>query len=188
MNRVGKILVGTILVLSICFMASSMAVYYTHRNWNAIINRPQQDVKPGEPLGLKAQLTEARARLDKLKEQYDKLQKTVQVEDLDLRLRMAKLEVERAELDQIYDDSVRELAALKQGERAAVEAAQAAQERLDGKLKEIEQLNAEIAQAHSDRDATFKEAVVLTDKVHEKEVELMRSTASTQMLKRQVPQ
>ncbi len=186
MNRVGKIFVVTVFVMSIFFMASSMAVYYTHRNWNAVINRPQQDVKPGEPLGLKTQLTEARDRVKKLQEQFQKLQNTVQVEDLDYRARMGKLEVELAELNKVYDELVREFTSLKQGERAAVEAAQVAQERLDEKLKEIDQLNAAIAQTHGERDASFKEAVALTDKVHEKQVELMRATASTQTLKRQL--
>jgi hypothetical protein len=59
MNRVGKIFVVSIAVMSIMFMAVSMVAYYTHRNWKAVIYRPQSDVKPGEPLGLKEQLKEA---------------------------------------------------------------------------------------------------------------------------------
>ena len=186
MNLAGKILIVTILVLSVLFMASSVAVFYTHKNWNAIISRPVNDAKPGEPAGLKFQLEDAKKKVATLKEQFEKLQKTVQTEDLDLRARMAKLEVERAELNKVYAEMVAELTALKQGERAAVEAAQVAQEQLDAKLNEIAELNSQIAQTHNDRDAAFKEAVALTDEVNEKEVELMRAAANTQTLKRQV--
>ncbi|HWB10935.1 MAG TPA: hypothetical protein VG826_17035 [Pirellulales bacterium] len=186
MNVPGKILVVAILVMSILFMACSVAVYYTHTNWKAVIFRPQADVKPGEPLGLQEQLKQAKDRVAVLKEQHDNLEKAVGIESVDLRARMAKLEVERAELNKVYAEMVAELTALKQGERAAVEAAQAAQEKLDGKLKEIEELNGQIAQTHNDRDAAFKEAVALTDKVNEKEVELSRAAASTDTLRRQV--
>jgi chromosome segregation ATPase len=188
MNRFGKILIVSILAMSILFMASSVAIYYTHKNWKAVILRPQADVKPGEPLGLKEQLAEANKRVTTLKEQFEKLQKTVQTEDLDQRGRMGKLEVERAELNKVYVEMVAEVTALKQAERTAVEAAQVAQENLDGKLNEIDDLNAQIVQTHNDRDAAFKEAVALTDQVNEKEVELMRASASTQTLKRQVAQ
>src|SRR5690349_5664865 len=102
MNRVGKFLVGAILVMSILFMAISVAVFSTHRNWTAIISRPQNDVKPGEPLGLKLQLAEARQKLDALKKQYENLQKIVQIEDQDRRARMAKMERTRAELKMVY--------------------------------------------------------------------------------------
>jgi chromosome segregation ATPase len=188
MNRFGRILIVSIVAMSILFMASSVALYYTHKNWKAVIYRPQADVKPGEPLGLKEQLEEAKKRVATLKEQFEKLQKTVQTEDLDLRSRMGKLEVERADLNKVYAEMVAELTALKQAERSAVEAAQVAQENLDGKLKEIDDLNAQIVQTHNDRDAAFKDAVALTDKVNEKEVELMRAAASAQTLKRQVAQ
>ena len=188
MNLSGKIVIVAILVMSILFAASSVAIYYTHKNWNAVISRPQADVKPGEPLGLKYQLEDAKKRVATLKEQFEKLQKTVQTEDLDYRARMAKLEVERAELNKVYTEMVAELTALKQDQRAAVEAAQVAQEKLKGKLDEIDDLHAQIAQTHNDRDAAFKEAVDLTDKVNEKEVELIRAAASTQTLKRQVDQ
>jgi vacuolar-type H+-ATPase subunit I/STV1 len=188
MNLAGRILVVAILVMSVLFMACSVAIYYTHKNWNAVISRPQADVKPGEPLGLKFQLEDAKKKVTDLKQQYENLQKAVQTEDLDFRARMAKLEIERAELNKVYAEMVAELTALKQGERAAVEASQVAQEKLDAKLKEIDQLKAEIVQTQNDRDAAFREAVALTDQVNEKEVELMRATASTQTLKRQVAQ
>ena len=52
MNLIGKIFVVMITVMSLVFMAFSVMVYATHKNWMATINRSQQEVKPGEPLGL----------------------------------------------------------------------------------------------------------------------------------------
>jgi cell division protein FtsB len=186
MNRWGKIFVGAILVMSIMFMSFSIAVYSTHRDWKVIINRPATDAKPGEPPGLKVQLAELTKKRDDLKKQYDSLQDAVKTEDVDYRARVAKMERESAELKKIYDDLVKEFNGLKEGERTSVEGAQNAQESLDLKLKEIEQLTAEIKKTHDDRDATFAESVDLTDQVHEKEAELSRATSSTEMLNRQV--
>lgn len=186
MNRWGKILVGAILVMSIMFMAVSVAVFYTHQNWYQIIYRKPGEVKPGEELGLKAQLEEAKKRVEVLKKQYETIQNTVQVEELDRRNRLAKIEREKAYLNAIYEEMVKELLALKESERSNLEGAQLAQEALAEKNKKIEELRSEIAQTLNDRDATFAESVALTDKVHEEEAELARSKASTSMLRRQL--
>lgn len=186
MNRWGKIFVGAILVMSIMFMSFSIAVYSTHRDWKVIINRPVADAKPDEPPGLKVQLAELTKKRDDLKKQYESLQNAVKTEDTDYRARIAKMERESADLKKTYDDLVKEFNSLKEGERTAVEGAQNAQEALDVKLKEIDQLKAEIKETHDDRDATFAESVALTDQVHEKEAELTRVRSSTEMLNRQV--
>ena len=186
MNRWGKILVGAILVMSVMFMAASVAVFYTHQNWYQIIYRKPGEVKPGEELGLKAQLEEAKKRVDVLKKQYETIQNTVQIEELDRRARLAKSEREKAYLNAIYEEMVKELLALKESERSNLEGAQVAQEALAEKIKAIEQLRAETAQTVNERDAAFAESVGLTDKVHEREAELTRAKASTSMLHRQL--
>lgn len=186
MNLLGKIFVVLILVMSLVFLGFSVAVYATHKNWKAVIFRPQTDVKPGEALGLKPQLDEAKAKIANLQAQLAKLQQSVQTEDQARRAQLAKLETSRAELKKEYDQQVLELAGLKEGERKAVEAAQVAQELLDSKLKEIDQLRADIAQAFDDRDATFKQAVALTDQLHEKMGEAERLKANAQTLAKDV--
>src|SRR5487761_1523085 len=186
MNLLGKIFVVLILVMSLVFLGFSVAVYATHKNWKAVIFRPQTDVKPGEALGLKPQLDEAKAKIANLQAQLAKWQQSVQTEDQARRAQLAKLETSRAELKKEYDQQVLELAGLKEGERKAVEAAQVAQELLDSKLKEIDQLRADIAQAFDDRDATFKQAVALTDQLHEKMGETKRQKANAQPLAKDV--
>lgn len=186
MNLLGRIFVVLILVMSLLFLGFSVAVYATHKNWKAVALRPREEAKPGQPAGLKYQLEDERAKVKALQDQLAKLQQAVQTEDQARRAQLAKLETSRAELKKEYDQQVLELAGLKEGERRAVEAAQVAQEMLDNKMKEIDQLRSDIAQAYEDRDTRFKEAVALTDKLHEAEGELARLQSNTQMLVRQV--
>jgi hypothetical protein len=186
MNLLGRIFVVLILVMSLLFLGFSVAVYATHKNWKAVVLRPREEAKPGQPAGLKFQLEDERAKVKALQDQLAKLQQAVQTEDQARRAQLAKLETTRAELKKEYDQQLLELAGLKEGERRAVEAAQVAQEMLDNKLKEIDELQENIKTAYEDRDNKFKESVALTDKLHEAEGELARLKSNTQTLVRQV--
>lgn len=186
MNLLGRIFVVLILVMSLLFLGFSVAVYATHKNWKMVVLRPREAAKAGEPVGLKFQLEDKTTELKNLQAQFDALKQATQTEDQALRARLASLETTRAELKKEYDQQVLELAGLKEGERRAVEAAQVAQELLDSKLKEIDQLRSDIAQALEDRDTRFKEAVALTDKLHEATGELDRLKTNTQTLTKQV--
>src|SRR5687767_947752 len=58
MNLVGKIFVVLIFVMSLVFMAFSIAVYATHRNWrDAVLGNPAQN-----KTGLKEELQKAENR------------------------------------------------------------------------------------------------------------------------------
>ena len=186
MNLLGRIFVVLILVMSLLFLGFSLAVYATHKNWKAVVLRPREEAKPGQPAGLKWQLEDERAKVKALQDQLAKLQQAVQTEDQARRAQLAKLETTRAELKKEYDQQLLELAGLKEGERRAVEAAQVAQETLDNKLKQIDELQENIKTAYEDRDSKFKESVALTDKLHEAEGELARLKSNTQTLVRQV--
>lgn len=186
MNLLGRIFVVLILVMSLLFLGFSLAVYATHKNWKAVVLRPREEAKPGQPAGLKFQLEDERAKVKALQDQLAKLQQAVQTEDQARRAQLAKLETTRAELKKEYDQQLLELAGLKEGERRAVEAAQVAQETLDNKLKQIDELQENIKTAYEDRDSKFKESVALTDKLHEAEGELARLKSNTQTLVRQV--
>lgn len=186
MNLLGRIFVVLILVMSLLFLGFSLAVYATHKNWKAVVLRPREEAKPGQPAGLKFQLEDERAKVKALQDQLAKLQQAVQTEDQARRAQLAKLETTRAELKKEYDQQLLELAGLKEGERRAVEAAQVAQETLDNKLKQIDELQENIKTAYEDRDNKFKESVALTDKLHEAEGELARLKSNTQTLVRQV--
>lgn len=186
MNLLGKIFVVLILVMSLLFLGFSVAVYATHKNWKSVVLNPRDKVKPGEPVGLKYELEDAKAKAKELQDQLTKLQQAVQTEDNARRAQLARLETAKAELKKEYDLLVEQLAKLTEGQRRATEAAQVAQALLAEKLKEIDEARTEIAETHEARDTAFKEAVALTDKLHEAEGELARLTASSQNLIKQV--
>lgn len=188
MNLLGKIFVVLILVMSLLFLGFSVAVYATHKNWKAVVLRPRDQVKPGEPVGLKYELEDARAKAKELQDQLTKLQQATQTEDNSRRAQLARLETAKAELKKEYDLMVEQLAKLTEGQRRATEAAQVAQALLDEKLKEIDGLRQEIAETHEARDTAFKQSVALTDKLHEAEGELSRLIASSQGLAKQMAQ
>lgn len=186
MNLLGRIFIVLILVMSLLFLGFSVAVYATHKNWKAIVLRPREEAKQGQPAGLKWQLQDERAKVTALQDQLKKLQQATQTEDQALRVRLGQLETDKTVLQKERDQLLNEQAGLKEGERRAVEAAQVAQDTLKTKLEEIDKLRSDLAQAYEDRDSRFKEAVALTDKVHEQETKLARLNSETQILVRQV--
>lgn len=188
MNLLGKIFVVLILVMSILFLGFSVAVYATHKNWKAVVLRPRDQVKPGEPMGLKYELEDAKAKAKELQDQLTKLQQANQTEDNSRRAQLARLETEKAVVTKERDQLTEERAKLTEGQRRSTEAAQVAQALLDEKLKESDGLRQEIAETHEARDTAFKQAVALTDKLHEAEGEEARLKASNQGLVKQMAQ
>lgn len=180
MNLVGKIFVTLILVMSLVFMTLALMVYATHKNWKEVIDGAQ-----GRP-GLKAQLADAKQQVTNLQDQLKKLQENNQTEAQARTAQLAKLQTEFSNLKTDRDTLVNQLAGLTTQTREALEAGKIAQDLLDDKLKEIDGLRTEIQQAHEDRDQRFKDAVELTDKLHEAEGEAERLKAYTDSLGRMV--
>lgn len=180
MNLVGKIFVLLILIMSLVFMGFAVAVYATHKNWQEVIDGSQ-----GRP-GLKAQLADAKNQVTNLQNQLKKLEEDRQTETQARTTRLAQLQTEYSNLKTDRDTLVNQLADLNTRTREALEAGKIAQDMLDEKLKEIDRLRTEIQQAHEDRDQRFKEAVALTDKLHEAEGEADRLKSYTDSLTRLV--
>jgi multidrug efflux pump subunit AcrA (membrane-fusion protein) len=182
MNLLGKIFVVAILVMSVFFMGLSVVVYATHKNWVAAINRPQSDVKPGEPLGLKFQLQEAQAKAKDLEDTLAKLKSSVDSETAARRAQLAKLQSELTDVTKERDQLVINEAGLQQKSRVALEDAQQAQQMLDAKIAEIETLREQLAKAYSDRDQRFDDLVKLTDEYNQAVNDLDRANANTLQL------
>ncbi|HUY90875.1 MAG TPA: hypothetical protein VMV10_19220 [Pirellulales bacterium] len=182
MNLLGKIFVVLITVMSIVFMAFSVMVYATHKNWVAVVNRSQQEVKPGEPLGLKFQLQEAKLKADDLQAQLNKLKTEVDSETAARRAQLAKLQSELTDVSKERDQLVIKEAALTQENRQALEATQQAQKMLDAKIAEIDTLREQMSKAYSDRDARFDDLVKLTDEYNQAVNERERLKANSLQL------
>ncbi len=184
MNLLGKIFIVLILVMSLVFLGMSLMVYATHKNWIAVINRTQQEVKPGQPLGLKHQLAEAQTKVKDLEAQLAKLKTEVDSEEAARRVQLAKLETEKSELKKEYDDLLQREAKIKEETRVAQETTKQSQEMLSAKLEEIETLRDQMAKAYADRDTQFDNSVALEDKLHQATNELERAKFNTETLTR----
>ncbi|HEV3136984.1 MAG TPA: hypothetical protein VGZ26_03755 [Pirellulales bacterium] len=174
MNLIGKIFVVLIFVMSLVFMSFAVAVYGTHQNWKKTVDRPQAEVRPGEPLGLKFQLEAANQNYQKLQDEKAKLEADVAKEAVAKREALAKLETEKVELGRQRDEMLKQRDDLMVKDKAAVAALDSAQQNLGKLTKEVEGLRGEIRESQADRDKHFEQVVKLTDQIHQAQGDLKR--------------
>jgi chromosome segregation ATPase len=156
MNLAGKILIVSILVTSILFMAFAMAVYATHKNWRELVNNElTKQLKNDTTLN-----NDLTAQAEKLKKQFED-ERAAKIQAL------AKLENElvaaRKELDQLEAKQTQ----LETQKSEAVAAMNATQTSTTDLRKELAGQRATADDARKDRDANFKEVVRLTEEVNQ---------------------
>lgn len=163
MNLIGKIFTVLILVLSIMFMAFSVMVFATHRNWRRIADNAQPG--PGEKPGYKQQLEalqtkkkEADDLLQKLKNEYAQEQAARKAALASLQVRTAKAEADLATKQQ-------ELNTVLAQHGEAVKTADLAQTRLAALEEETKKLRDELRGVQADLHQKFIAVVDLTDKL-----------------------
>ncbi len=144
MNLVGKLLVVLILVMSVAFMAFSVAVYSTHKNWMEVITNPNT--------GYQVKLREQQAINQKLTEQLTKNQEEANVEKKSLEDKVSKLETKRAALQGDVTTLSTQVAELKTETAKQLAALTTAQTTLDEKMKQVDTLRKDIATAQQERD------------------------------------
>jgi multidrug efflux pump subunit AcrA (membrane-fusion protein) len=171
MNLVGKIFIVLIFVMSLVFMAFSMAVYATHKNWREAVVRTK-DEGPGKPLGLQPQLDAAKKQLDEQRNEYDKLKRERDAEKAAATQAVAKLENELQSLTAERKKRDQEYADLVKAEREAVASMKTTQENMSHSEKERDTVEAQVLHAQQDRDAHFKEATRLTDELNQRKNDL----------------
>jgi hypothetical protein len=170
MNLVGKIFVVLIFVMSLVFMALSMAVYATHKNWREAVTRTK-DEGPGKPKGLQGQLEDVNKQLTDHRNEYDRLKREYDAEKAAATQAVTKLETELQGLNVERKKRDQEYAALVNAEREAVAAMKTTQENMSRSEKERDAVEARVLNAQQDRDAHFKEVARLTDVMNQAENE-----------------
>src|ERR1051325_9300749 len=80
MNFVGKIFIVLIFVMSLVFMSLALAVYAKHQNWRLMVESTKKDAQ-GIPIGLKYKLERQEAIKKKMKDQTDKENAMVTLQD-----------------------------------------------------------------------------------------------------------
>ena len=174
MTLVGKIFVVAILIMSVVYMGFAMAVYSTHRNWKAVVDRPRDEAGAGMEVGLTYQLEDLRAENDELKLQLDKLDAALAAEQTAYRENLAKLETERTELLGQRQQMQGELDQLVQQNRTLTGTVDSTQENLTRLVAEVEGLRQEIRDTQAKRDAIFASVITRTDDLHGAHGELQR--------------
>jgi hypothetical protein len=155
-------------------MGFAMAVYSTHRNWKAVVDRPKEEVGPGKELGLKFQLQAAKEENEKLQLALDTLTKQRAAEEAAYRQNLAKLETEKNELDKQRREAQAQNEQLAQEHKGLVANAAAAQENLSRLVDEVGKLRKEIRDTQQKIDANFDKVVTTTDQLHSAHGELER--------------
>jgi len=174
MNLVGKIFLFATLVMSIAFMMMAVAVYGTHRNWRAAIERTQAETPPNEQVGLKFQLEKARQDKKALQVERERLKGQLAEEQQAARSQLAKLETVRSELEEKRKALQTERDELFAKDQKAVAALDSTHENLKKLTDEVEVLRKEIRLAQEARDKDFSAVVAATEKVHQSEGDLKR--------------
>src|SRR5688572_14523839 len=105
MNWLGKVFVMLIFLLSVMFMALSMAVYSTHKNWKTVADN------------LQTKLQTAQTENETLKTAHNRRVEELNAETQAARQQLSKLETERASLAERNIQIQGELDQLKQQQR-----------------------------------------------------------------------
>jgi len=167
MNLVGKIFTVLIFVMSLVFMSFAVVIYATHRNWKAVVERPEAEVGPRTPLGLKYQVEKLQTRNQELEDQKSELEMEVEKERLNRDQAVAKVESKYVELKDQHDELEDAYAKLVQERRDAQSALNSIQIVLGHLRKEIDTLRVNTSEAEADRDGHFKQVLKLTDELHQ---------------------
>jgi hypothetical protein len=155
MNWLGKVFVVLILLMSVVFMALSMAVYATHKNWKAEADRLQD------------QLTKADAEKQSLITDHNRKVEELNIETEASEQQLRKLETERvslaernvqiqAELDQLKQQQVEQLAAVSNTQKLNTD--------LSG---QVNGLRKQIQTEQQARDAAVAATLTATEELHQ---------------------
>jgi predicted nuclease with TOPRIM domain len=165
MNLVGKILVVSILIMSVLFMGFAMAMYATHKNWRDVVLNEQ--AAPNKPLGLKLQLANEQTKNKELTDQAEKLKQQYDAEKAAKTQAVAKLETELKDAQDELQKLNAKQAELEKDKRLAEAAMNSTQTNATDFRKELEEQRKTIREAQQDRDKHFKELMRLTDELNQ---------------------
>jgi predicted nuclease with TOPRIM domain len=165
MNLVGKIFIVLILIMSVVFMAFSITVYATHKNWREAITN--ENATPDKPLGLAKQLQDAQKKNKELEDQKEKLTQQYNFEKAAKVQAVVKLETELGEMQKELKALELKAAELDKAKRTAEAAMNSTQTNATSFRTELESQRKTIREAQQDREKHFNEVVRLTDELNQ---------------------
>ena len=155
MNWLGKVFVVLILLMSVIFMALSMAVYATHKNWKTVAD------------GLQTQLQTATQESEQLKTAHNRRVEELSTEREAAEQQVRKLETERVSLADRNVQIQTELDQLKQQQREQIASVSSTQELNKGLVTEVTGLRQDIRTEQQARDAAVAATLTATEQLHQ---------------------
>jgi hypothetical protein len=186
MNIIGKIFVFAVFVMSLVFMAFSVAIYSTHTNWRDEIERSPADARAGKPIGYKFQLEEARKERARLEEEITQLRSAVNTSETARDQVIAKIYT-------ALEEKNKDLAALRkeketrEKERSDAQAElTAARGELDEATKKVVSLRKEVQEQQATVNEQVDRSSKLAAELHERESFLAIANERKAQLEKQV--
>ncbi|MCI0332681.1 MAG: hypothetical protein L0228_05615 [Planctomycetes bacterium] len=155
MNWLGKVFVVLILLMSVIFMALSMAVYATHKNWKLVADN------------LNKQLEQATAEKEQLTTAHNRRVEELSTEIEAAEQQVRKLETERVSLADRNVQIQAELEQLKQKQGEQLATMTATQELNKGLTTEVTKLRDQIRTEQQARDAAVAATLTATEQLHQ---------------------
>jgi hypothetical protein len=166
MNLVGKIFVVLIIVMALVFMAITLAVYTTQRNWRDEVMRPQSEVAGNKDLGLKNQVT-------RLKTDYQNLKDVKEAVEKELATAKNSFVQTKTKLENQLVLAIKEQKSLQAGRadlekrtRDAEAALNATQKNCTDYRAQLEKMRTDLLNAQQDRDKIWTDLVNRTDELN----------------------
>lgn len=165
MTILGKFFTVLVFVMSIIFMAFSVMVFITHRNWREVATNPTASAT--KPLGLQQQLEQRKGEVKKLNERVLELQNVLAAEQAARRAALQALQTKLTKVEKELSAKEKELTELSATHLQAATALASNTSRMTKLTEEVTQTRDEIRQTQLDRDGQFLKVVALTDSINQ---------------------
>lgn len=177
MTLIGKIFTVLILIMSLVFMTVAMMVYATHKNWRTVVKGDGAAVQ-GMEKTINEQKTAATSLQNEIETLKTKLEQERAARVYALAALQARTKLQEAELQRLDQENER-LVKSEADMKVILELAETNSKNLK---QEVTQLRGDIKTAQADRDNSFGEVVLLTDKLQQYKVEQDRLKEREQQL------
>jgi chromosome segregation ATPase len=174
MNWLGKVFVVLILLMSVVFMALSMAVYATHKNWKTVADN------------LNTKLQEETALGEQLKTAHNRRVEELAAENEAVEQQVRKLETERVSLADRNVQIQTELEGLRQNQAEQLATMTTTQQLNQNLTTEVNDLRQQIRTEQQARDAAVAATLTATEALHQLSGEHDRARERSEQLIKQV--
>lgn len=173
MTLLGKIFTVLIFLISTMFLAMSLMVFATHRNWKEAVVGPN---------GLNAQLAQVQARETQLQSAMTTVQNQLNAERAARRQALAALQSNLINLREQVQVKETQLGTATAENSQLVKELETAQALLADVQAEVQKLRGDLVVTMQDRDAQFTTVVSLNDQKHNAEGEARRLAERNEQL------